>query len=201
MVKLLRMVGATLAALSLSACVSVKQPIGTSVGYVNDPALEGLWLSVPEDKKPPSYVHVLANDDNTFTVVGVAQKHGDDKASWGVLQLTTVRLGANRYMNVHEVSEDGKPKEADGPDANIPLLYTLSGDTLSLFAFDDKKTKDAIRAGRIEGKITQTKFGTGSIDSVAITADGPHLDAFLKGANAPDLFGPVMVLHRVPPPR
>jgi len=35
-----------------------------------------------------------------------------------------------------------------------------------------------------------------SFDSVAITADGPHLDAFLKRADAPELFEPVMTMHR-----
>ncbi len=194
----LRFALAGLLALCAGACVAVKEPIGTSVGYANDPALRGTWLSVPDDGKAPSYVHVILRDDATMTVIGVSQGSDKDKAGWGELSLTTVRLGPNRYMNVREISEDGAPPK-DNTAESIPLLYSIQGDTLSLFSFDDKKVAAAIRAHRIEGTITQTKFGTGSFDSVAITADGPHLDAALTGADAPGLFEKVMVLKRVSP--
>jgi hypothetical protein len=63
---------AALTALCLSACVDVKEPIGSSVGYVNDPALEGTWIGKTGDDHGDGYYHVLANDDNTMTVVGYA---------------------------------------------------------------------------------------------------------------------------------
>jgi hypothetical protein len=189
-VKPFGLVLAALAALSVSACVSVKEPIGTSVGYVNDGALEGLWIGKPSDDKSIGYYHVILNDDATMTVVGIAPRSGKDKASWGTLELTTVVLGANHYMNARETSEDGKPKPPD--DASYPLYYTVKGDTLSVFAFDSAKVEDAIKAGRIEGTITKDKFG----DTVAITADGAHLDAFLKAPDAPGMFSPVLELHR-----
>jgi hypothetical protein len=194
----LRFALAALAALSLSACVSVKEPIGTSVGYVNDPALDGLWLGAPDGNsdKRIAFYHVIPNDDHTMTVVGVAPKTDKEKASWGTLKMTTVVLGANHYMNVRETSEDGKPpKDADAAQS-IPLYYTISGDTLSLFAFDEKKVKQAILNHRIDGTITKTPMAGGSIESMAITADGPHLDAVLRKQDAPDLFSPVMTLHR-----
>ena len=194
--KLAAFLAAALAALSLSACVAVKEPIGTSVGYVNDPALEGTWRGKSGDDKPEGYYHVLLNDDATMTVVGYAPKSGDDKASWGTLTLTTVQLGPNRYMNVREMSENGgPPKDKDAPQS-IPLLYRIDGGRLTIFTFDEKSVADAIRAGRIEGTITPNKMGAMSFDSVAITADGPHLDAFLKRADAPELFEPVMTMHR-----
>ena len=191
--KAIGLLAAALAALSLSACVSVKEPIGTSTGYVNDPALRGTWLSVPDDGKAPAYVHVLLNDDATMTVIAVSQGDDKDKASWGELSLTTVRLGSNHYMNVREISEDGKPKDDPAATGSIPLLYAIKGDMLSLFSFDEKKVADAIRAHRIEGTIEKTQFG----DSVSITADGPHLDAALAKPDAPALFEPVMTLKRV----
>ena len=153
-------------------------------------ALEGLWIGKPSDDKSIGYYHVILNDDATMTVVGIAPRSGKDKASWGTLELTTVMLGAKHYMNARETSEDGKPKPPD--DASYPLYYTVKGDTLSVFAFDSAKVEDAIKAGRIEGTITKDKFG----DTVAITADGAHLDAFLKAPDAPGMFSPVLELHR-----
>ena len=191
--KVLRILGAVFAVLCLSACVGVKQPIGSSTGYVNDPALRGTWLSVPDDGKAPAYVHVLLNDDATMTVIGVSQGNDKDKASWGELRLTTVALGPNRYMNVREIAEDGTPKNADAQATSIPLLYSIKGDVLSLFSFDEKKVAEAIRAHRIQGTIEKTQFG----DTVTITADGPHLDAALTKPGAAALFEPMMTLKRV----
>ena len=191
---------AVLAALSLCACVAVKEPVGTSVGYANDPALEGLWTGKPGKDKPPGYYHVILNDDATMTVVGVAPRSGDDKASWGTLALTTAKLGPNRYMNLRETSEDGAPpKDMHAPDESIPLYYTVDGDTLTVFSLDEDKVKAAIRSGRVEGTITVNKVGPASYDSVAITADGPHLDALLAARDAPALFEQAMTLKKVAP--
>ncbi|MEI9989890.1 MAG: hypothetical protein WDM86_07610 [Rhizomicrobium sp.] len=187
---------AMLLALVLAGCVAVKEPVGTSVGYVNDPALEGTWRGKSDKDRAEGYYHVILNADATLTVVGFAPKNGDDKASWGTLTLTTVTLGANHYMNVRETGEDGGPPKDKIAGQSIPLLYRIEGDRLALFTLDEKKVTAAIRAGKIEGTITPNKVGAMSFDSVAITADGPHLDAYLKQADAPDLFEPVMEMHR-----
>jgi len=187
---------AALMAFALSACVAVKEPIGTSVGYANDPALEGTWRGKSAEDKPEGYYHVVLNDDATMTVVGYAPASGDDKASWGTLTLTTVALGPNRYMNVRETGENGGPPKDRSAGESIPLLYRIDGGKLSIFVLDEKKVTDAIRAGRIQGTITPSKVGALSIDQVTITADGAHLDAFLKRADAPELFTPVMTMHR-----
>jgi len=194
--KLAAFLAAALAALSLSACVAVKEPVGTSIGYVNDPALEGTWRGKSGEDKPEGYYHVLLNDDATMTVVGYAPKSGDDKASWGTLTLTTVQLGPNRYMNVRETGENGGPPQGKDTAQNVPLLYRIADDRLSLFMLDDKKVAAAIRAGRIQGTITPSKVMGVTIESVAITADGAHLDALLKRADAPELFSPAMEMHR-----
>jgi hypothetical protein len=195
---ILRCLTTALAALSLCACVQVKTPIGTSVGYVNDPALEGLWMGKTDDKKPDGYYHVILNDNQTLTVIGISPRARDDKASWGVLELTTVVLGGHHYLNAREISESGGDADKTYNRAEFyPLYYTVKGDTLTLFTFDEAKVTAAIQAGRIEGTITSNKLGSaGSYDTVAITADGAHLDALLKAPDAPDLFQPLMELHR-----
>jgi hypothetical protein len=144
--------------LGLSGCVAVKEPIGTSVGYVNDPALEGLWIGRPDEKKPVGFYHVILNDNHTMTVIGISPRAGDDKASWGVLELTTVVLGGHHYLNAREISENGgDPEKSDDRAAFYPLLYTVRGDTLALFTFDPDKVKAAIQAGHIEGRSPTTR--------------------------------------------
>ncbi|HEX4301572.1 MAG TPA: hypothetical protein VHZ78_02175 [Rhizomicrobium sp.] len=196
--RMLRFVLGAVAALSLSACVQVTTPIGTSVGYVNDPALEGMWIGKPDEKKSVGYYHVILNDNHTLTVIGISPRTGDDKASWGVVELTTVVLGGHHYLNAREISESGgDPDKTYDRAAFYPLYYTVKGDTLTLFTFDEAKVKAAIQAGRIEGTITSNKLGSaGSYDTVTITDDGAHLDALLKTPDAPALFEPLMEMHR-----
>lgn len=194
------LLAAALAAFGLSACVAVKNPIGTSVGYVNDPALEGTWRGSSDEDRPNGYFHVIANDDATMTVVGFTPKGPKDKAEWGTLSLTTVTLGPNRYMNVRETGENGGPPKDSWPaGASIPLLYRIDGNTLRIFTLDEKKTADAIRAKKIEGTVTTNKVGSIPYDTVAITADGPHLDAYLARPDAANLFTPFTAMTRERP--
>jgi hypothetical protein len=189
-----------LAALSLAACVSLKEPIGTSVGYRNDPALEGLWLGKPDKDKPIGYYHVIPNADDSFTVVGIAPKTDKDKASWGTLAMTTVKLGPNRYMNVRETGEDGGPPKDENTAKSTPAYYELNGDTLAVFAFDADKVAAEVNAGRVAGIVhmdEQKQF----VQSVEITADGPALDAWLSRTDARKLFVEMMEFKRAKPPQ
>ncbi len=193
---------AAFAAFGLSACVSLKEPIGTSVGFRNDPTLEGLWVGGSEkDRKQGAitYGHVILNDDNTMTVVGVSPRVGEHKASWGTLQLTTVKLGDNRYLNEIETSADGKPP-ADGDKASMPAFYRLRGDTLTIYMFDTDKVAKDVDAGRIAGIVHRTDQDH-MVQSVEVTADGLAMDAWLAGPDAPKLFDEFLVLKRVARPQ
>jgi hypothetical protein len=177
------------AALSLGACVDVKEPVGTTVGYRNDPDLEGIWRGKSGKDRGEGYYLVIANRNATMSVVGIAPKGQHDEAGWGTLKLTIAALGPNRYMNVSDISEQGAPPKDDG---SLPLLYRMHGDTLSLYMLDEKETAAAIRAKEIEGTVTKNAF----TDIVAITADGPALDAFMAKRDAAKLFEPFLELHR-----
>ena len=50
-------------------------------------------------------------------------------------------LGGNRYINARETINDGKSASDDEQKTNIPLLYTVSGDTLTLYLLDDRDAR------------------------------------------------------------
>ena len=184
-------------ALALSACVSLPHPVGTSTGFKNDPGLEGLWYGKTDKDGEAAYYHVLLNADNTATVIGVGTHSHDDKGGWGVFTLTTAALGGNHYINAREISEGGQPKsDPENPDDWYSGLYRLDGDTLVIYAFDDKKVTAEIKAGRIAGTISQGRFS----DSVTITADAAHVDKWLSSPDAAKLFAPLFTLTRVKEP-
>jgi len=182
------------AALSLSACVSLKEPVGTSVGFKNDPALEGLWVGHSEHDTSITYVHVLLNDDDTMTAVGVTPRHDKDKAAWGTLEMTTVRLGGNTYLNERETGDDGKPPKEDDSKA-VSALYRIDGDTLTVFMFDSEKVAKDVDAGRIAGVVHRADKDN-LVQTVEVTADGPALDAWLARSDAPKLFVTFMTFKR-----
>jgi hypothetical protein len=185
---------------TLSACVSLPNPIGASVGFKNDPALDGLWYGKTDKDSDAVYYHVLLNADNTITVLGVSPHSVKDKG-WGVLTATTAILGNNRYINAREVFENGKPiSQTENPRAWYSGLYRLEGDVLTIYALDDRKVAAEVKAHRIAGTISHGRFG----DDIAITADAAHVDKWLSTPDAPKLFAPLFTLVRIkepaPPP-
>lgn len=183
-------------ALLLSACVSLPSPIGASVGFKNDPALQGLWYGKADKDSDPAYYHVLLNAGDTVTVVGVGASN-DDTGGWGVLMVTTVPLGGNRFINAREIFEDGRPKsDPENPAAWYSGLYRLEDNVLTIYAFDENKVAAEVKAGRIAGTVSQGRFG----DSVSITADAAHVDKWLSSPGAASLFVPLFRMYRVKEP-
>lgn len=193
--KMFRFIVAIGLALCAAAClpVTTSAPVGSTVGFVNDGAIEGTWSGrMDKDSPATTYFHFLANDDNTFTLVGVTTKSGADKGGWGTYTLTTSVLGGHRYINAREAINNGKFASDDEQKTNIPLLYTVSGDTLTLYLLDEDLTAAAIAAHKIEGKVTKGQYTT----DVAITADAAHLDKLLAREDGVKLFKVFMVLTR-----
>ncbi|HWD29265.1 MAG TPA: hypothetical protein VG387_18985 [Rhizomicrobium sp.] len=176
------------AALSLGACVMVKEPIGTTVGYRNDPALEGRWTG-NDDKSGSGDLQVTTNSDRAMSVTVTDTNAGTGEQDHLAMTLTTVKLGHNRYMNISDVRGD---KPDDSYPSSLPLLYRSDGRTLSLYALDEKAVQAAIKSGKIEGDVTITDYYT----TVSITAKGPALDAYMAKDDAAKLFKPFVVLHR-----
>ena len=73
------------------------------------------------------------------------------------------------------------------------MLYTIQGDTLTLYLLDEDLTTKAVEAHVIAGDVVKGQYTT----DVTITADAAALDAFLKTDAGAKLFTPFVVLHRV----
>lgn len=186
---------AALLALWLSAClpVTTKTAVGQTVGFVNDPALTGTWSGrIDKDSADVTFFHFIPSDDNTITFLGVSTPQKDTSGGWGMYRLTTATLGGHRYINAREMLDDGKPTPPE-KQTNAPLLYTVQGDTLTLYLLGEDETEAAIAAHKIAGVVTKGQYNT----DVAITADAAALDALLKSDEGAKLFKLFIVLHRV----
>lgn len=176
------------AAISLTACLppATTNPVGTTVGLMNDPALIGLWRgrSATSDDDQDIYFHFLPTTQNTITVVMVQVGTKPD-ADWSVASITTTTLANNRFMNATMQFSDGKPDTDDNPHGTIPLLYRFEGpNRIVLYLMDEDRTKAAIRNHEIAGTVEEGQFG-----DATITAAPKDLDAFMASKKAAALFG------------
>lgn len=146
-----RLFAVALVALGLSACLPVtsKTAPGESVGFKNDPALSGTWEGKADpDSADVTFFHFIPRDDGTITFLGVSTPQKDTSGGWGLYTLTTATLGGHRYINAREIMDDGKEASPDDRKKNIPLLYTIDGDTLTLYLLDEDLTQKAIEDRR-----------------------------------------------------
>jgi hypothetical protein len=122
-----------------------------------------------------------------------AEPNGKD-ASWGIYSLKTSTLGTYHYMNLHEISSDGKATEDSEAQKNILALYRVNGDgALVIYLADEKRVAAAIKANKIAGTVDATKYG-----DTTITASASDLDTFMGSADGRALFNaPVFMLHKV----
>jgi hypothetical protein len=189
-----RLLGVACAALIVTAClpVTTTAPVGSTTAMTPDPALTGMWKGRPPKEAEDIYFTFLPQSDGTITAV-FTEPAGKD-AGWGVYSLKTSTLGTYHYMNVHDVSENGKPGDSDTPQKNIPLLYRVNGDgAVVIYLMDEKRAGAAIKANKIAGTVDAAKYG-----DTTITASASDLDTFMGSADGRALFNaPLLILHRV----
>ena len=181
-------------ALFLAACLPVTSlhPIGQTVA-ATDPVLSGAWRGKLKGAETASTLYFLPQKDGG-TALFVTDPGKKDAGSWGSFAITTARLGANRFINAREVIDEGKPAEGKIATTGFPLLYRISGNSLTLYLLDEQKTAAAIKAGKLKGTVEQ-----GTDGDVAITEEAATLDALMASKAGAGLFGPpLMVLRKLP---
>jgi hypothetical protein len=192
----IKIVCALLAVLALSACYppTTSHPVGTTVGLKNDPALVGLWKSVPPDKTARGvYIHFLPLLTGSISAILVETGDQPD-GDWYYVTLTSTKLGANRFVNARMLIGDGTTEASDLAKGTVPTLYRFNAKgQLLLFMMDEDAVKAAILSGKIKGTVEKGQMG----DAV-ITADPKALDAFLQTPAGLKLFSkPMFVLNKM----
>ncbi len=193
--KALRFTLFALAALFVAAClpVTTKNPVGSTVGFKNDPALIGIWKGHGDDKDDKDgYLIFMSNGDGTMS--GLLFSPAEDEGEWQTYTLQAATLGHNHILNAHAALKNGKPITGDEAGALMPLLYNIGADgTLTLSLLDEKAAKAAIAAGKIQGTVDP-----GDMGDAHITAEPQALDAFFASKEAAALFEkPFVTMHRV----
>ena len=184
----IRIALALAAALCLSACFppTTKTPLGTTVGFKADPALNGMWRGQDSDKDAPGYIGFVKNADDTMTAVMVSPGLGSNDGEWETFSLKVTTLGGKHYMTARATFAKNKAIQPGDDDAigDIILLYRVQGKSLSLYFADEKKLAALVKSGKLHGTVSDD---TTSPD-IALTSDGPTLDKFFAGPAAAALF-------------
>ncbi len=192
---ILRPAVAAFALLALAACYppTTTHPVGTTAGFKLDPVLSGTWKAdPPEPSERGAFYHFLPKLDGTLTVL-IVQSGDEPDGDWNLVELTTGKAGANRFMNARLLSSNGKPEEGS-PGGTIPVLYRIDAKgRITLYLTDETATKAAIKAGKIKGTI-----GKGDSGDAVITADPAALDKYMASSAAAALFTkPFSTLHKI----
>ncbi len=191
----MRVAIAGLLLVALAGCLPVtsEKPVGTTVGLKADAALPGVWKGKMPEGKAYTYFTFLPGKDGGLTAVGVTPAKAGDEGGWAAFAATTAEIGGARFMNVRQTHSDGEGPTDIESKKSFPLLYRLTGkNRLALLLLDEKKTAEAIRAGKIKGTVESGSYG-----DVTLTADGVELDAFLSSKDGLALFTPLLELTRV----
>ena len=187
------------AMLFVAAClpVTTRNPVGTTTGFKQDPALVGLWKARPDkddkdDDKQGFIAFLNAGEDGTMTGLMIAPAKG--AGDWGYYKLKPATLGANHFLNAWAVMNDDRPADPDEAKSDFLLLYRFGKDgRLMLYLLDEDATRAAIKSGRIKGEIAP-----GSMGDVHVTAEPKQLDAFFAGKQGAALFvKPFAVMNKV----
>jgi len=168
------------AALILAAClpVSSRVPVGSKAGFSDDPALSGVWKTIPEGEDKPGTIEFRRSGRGAMTAILI---DNDGRGEWSV---QTARIAGNRFISARETIDDGKPSTGPLAERYTLLLYRMAGkDELTLYTMDEDATRAAIRAGVIAGAIERGQDG-----DVRITAGQPALDTFMGTQRAARLF-------------
>lgn len=183
------------ASLLLAGCLPVtsKTPVGSTANLGADKALIGTWKGHSPDSndKQDAFVHFMQAKDGGMTIA-LVYAHGTNDDGWTIFNAKSATLGKNHFLNAVETFDKDAATADRLQNANIPMLYTVKGRTLTIYLLDEDKTKAAIKAGKLNGTITN-----GDAGDVTLTSDAAELDAFMASPEATDLFKVLLVLRRV----
>jgi hypothetical protein len=178
-------------ALLLAGCVPTSEnPIAAKSGAA-DPALAGTWHGKTDDGTP-LYIHFLPTKDGAFTALLIPETgeppEKADKADWSVFRIVTAEVKGTRYISALWDLDGGKPVEAHEKGYHL-MRYAIGADgSLRIFMVDEAKLIQAVKDGKVEGKVEGEGSTAPGSGDVRLTASSEKLIKFLKRAKPEDLF-------------
>ena len=172
-----------IAGLLLAGCLpKSRQPIDTIEHALNEPRLAGVWTGKFENET--TYAHFLP-DGAAYDVLVVSHRDddGEHRGTWSRYRLYPTRVGAETYMNVQVVSDDGKPAGPEGEFYHF-LRYTISNaGELAVWSISPEAVEKDIAKG-LKGEVLKKILG----DDVVIEATPAEIRAWLQGSDQQVLF-------------
>ena len=169
------------AAMLLAGCLpQSKQPIDSLDHAIPEARLAGVWTGTADDET--IYAHFLP-DGAAFDVVVVSHRQGTDGpgGSWSHYWLYPTRLGEQTYFNAHQISDGGKPSDAEW---FYFVRYQIAADgALSLWTMSPDAVEKAVDQG-LKVKGTRDNFGV----DLTIDATSAEIRDWLQKADQAKLF-------------
>jgi hypothetical protein len=192
-VKLLRIVVAFLLAGALGGCVASQNPVGPENEAVSEPRLAGAWQYVGDRRGAWDYLHVIPSEDGkTLEIVAT----NAEERAWAVLAGHVTAIGERRYVSLRLTTASAKlmaDLEKQGSREKHPysfVAYRFDGDDSLAVAYPLKPMRDAVKEGRLAGKME------GDYD-VVIDDSSANIAAVLGTVADADLFGDPVTYRRI----
>ena len=183
-----RSIAGLLLAVTLAGCMpESKEPLAPISAALAEPRLVGTWMAKIEDDTV--YLRIRQRDGNLLDIANFSvDENGKDTLVYYSAHVTEV--GGKRFANLREIgSSSGNYFFAS---------YGLDGSNRLVVRFvAEKAVIDAVKAGRLKGKVTESSVG----DDVEIDDEPARLAAFLTSTEPSVLFDKPLTFRRTAKPR
>ena len=172
----------------LCGCLVSLHPLSSRAEAAPDEQLFGVWYAHDEGEDL-TYLHVGRGKKGMTEAMLV--EHGGD----GTYKISRYTAFPTRFegMTLLNVISPEDHKDTKGYDI---MRYHIDGNRLSLALMSEDAVKQAIKDGKLKGKVEPGTYG-----DTTITASGKELLAFIKSANESTLFPKALKFERAPDPR
>ena len=166
--------------IGLAGCLPTsKNPLSDPADAVVDSRLDGVWYG--KSGEDTIFLHFVSGKPNSMDVVEVDHQQTGD-AHTSIYTMFPSVIDGMRYMNIREKNGSDKPYYF--------ARYTLSkSGTLTIWLMSEKPVAKAVKAGKLDGKITVKNEGeTTESREIALTGSTEALASYVHKSDPEILF-------------
>jgi hypothetical protein len=187
--------------LFLCGCANMTSvhPLSAREKAVPDERLEGFWMETVKDKSGnyPIYLYLTYGKDGQGWLHTFGS--GDKGLQTWQCNFFTTRTAKHCYLDLsHCISRDGGDVTVDrsGEYSFVEYRLTWLG-KLELCAPDIDAFADAVRAGKLKGKVVDNSNQLGGSVDVDLRDPSGHILSFIEGGAPNELFSPALLLSKL----